>query len=124
MIYTNLPIKTETKSSSDQTNRTFEQYHDLPVQLDQNTLVAMQGFLENRGFSKESSELISITILLQASRENYNPMSIIETMKQLGDNDLSQVIAEILNFNRFKTSVLGSVQRVSPVDNVKRNILP
>ena len=124
MMYTNLPIKSTPKSSSDQTNKTFEQYHDLPVQLDQNTLVAMQGFLENRGFSKESSELISITILLQASREGYNPMSIIETMKQLGDNDLSQVIAEILNFNRFKTSVLGSVQRVSPVDNVKRNILP
>ena len=123
-MYTNLPIKSKTASSSDQTNRTFEQYNDLPVQLDQNTLTAVQGFLENRGFSKESSELISITILLQASRENYNPMAIIETMKQLSDNDLSQVIAEILNFNRFKTSVLGSIQRVSPVDNVKRNILP
>ena len=124
MIYTNLPIKTQPKSSSDQTNKTFELYHDLPVQLDQNTLIAMQGFLENRGFSKESSELISITVLLQASRESYNPMSVIETMKQLGDNDLSQVIAEILNFNRFKTSVLGSVQRIAPVDNVKRNIIP
>jgi hypothetical protein len=123
-MYTNLPIKRSPQSSSDQTNKAFEAYHDLPVELDQNTLVVMQGFLENRGFGKESSDLIAITVLLQAARENYNPMSIIETMKNLNENDLSQVIAEILNFNRFKTSVLGSVQRISPVDNVKRNVIP
>jgi hypothetical protein len=123
-MYTNLPIKSKPKNSSDRTNQVFEQYNDLPVQLDQQTLVAMQGFLESRGFSKESSELISITILLQSSREKFNPMSVIETLKQLNDNDLSQVVSEILNFNRVKTSVLGSVQRIAPIDNVKRNIIP
>jgi len=44
-------------------------------------------------------------------------------MKKLDENDLSQIISEVLNYNRFKTSVLGSIQKVTPVDAVRRNIL-
>jgi vacuolar-type H+-ATPase subunit I/STV1 len=36
---------------------------------------------------------------------------------------LGNLVAEILNYNRFKTSVLGSIQNITPVDSVKRNIL-
>ena len=83
----------------------------------------MVGFLENRGFSKDSAEPIAITIMIQAIRDNYNPMTIVESMKKLSENDFSQIISEILNYNRLKTSVLGSVQKITPVDVVKRNIL-
>lgn len=123
MFYTNLPLKQSAGSSSDPTNKNLSQYYDIPVQLDQNVLTAMIGMLENRGFSSDSAESISITIMVQAARDNYNPMTILESMKKLGENDLSQIISEVLNFNRFKTSVLGSVQKITPVDSVKRNIL-
>ena len=82
----------------------------------------MIGFLESRNFSRDSAEVISLTILTQAKRENYNPMALIETMKTLNDVEMSTIVAEVLNFNRFKTSMLGSVQNVAPVDNVRRNI--
>lgn len=121
-MYNNLPTKTSAGSSSDQTVKQFENYNDKPVELNQNTLSAMIGFLENRGFSKESSENIALTILTQAKRENFNPMALIETMKKLNDSEMSAIIAEVLNFNRFKTSLLGSVQKIAPVDNVRRNI--
>lgn len=121
-MYNNLPKKSSAGSSSDQTISQFENYNDKPAELNQNTLTAMIGFLVNRGFSKESSETISLTILTQAKRENYNPMALIETMKKLNDNEMSAIIAEVLNFNRFKTSMLGSVQNIAPVDNVRRNI--
>jgi hypothetical protein len=123
-MYTNLPPKIVTASSSDATNKNIQQYYDVPVQLENTTLTAMKGFLSNRGFSEESAEVISITIMMQAKRDNYNPMTVLDSMKQLQETDLSQLVAEILNFNRLKTSVLGSVQKVTPVDNVKRNILP
>jgi hypothetical protein len=61
--------------------------------------------------------------MMQARRDNYNPLTILDSMKKLGENDLSQIIAEVLNYNRFKTSVLGSIQSITPVDSVKRNIL-
>jgi hypothetical protein len=122
-MYTNLPIKQKPSSSSDVSNKTLAEFNDLPVELDQETLVAMKGMLSNRGFSDEAAESISITILIQAVRDNYNPMTILDSMKKLKENDLSQIVAEILNYNRFKTSVLGSIQNITPVDAVKRNIL-
>ncbi len=124
MIYTNLPLKTETGSSSDLTNKVLSQYNDLPIELNNETLVAMKGLLSNKGFSEESAETISITIMMQAKRDNFNPMNVLDTMKSLNEIEISQFVSEILNFNRYKTSVLGSVQKITPVDLVKRNILP
>jgi hypothetical protein len=123
MIYSNLPPATAAESSSDLTNKALSQYNDVPVELDHNVMTAMIGMLENRGFSSDSAESISITVMIQARRDGYNPMTILESMKKLGENDLSQLLSEILNYNRLKTSVLGSVQKITPVDNVKRNIV-
>jgi hypothetical protein len=121
-MYNNLPKPSIAASSSDQTLNQFSSYNDKPVELDQTTQSAMIGFLESRNFSRDSAEVISLTILTQAKRENYNPMALIETMKTLNDVEMSTIVAEVLNFNRFKTSMLGSVQNVAPVDNVRRNI--
>lgn len=123
MIYSNLPPATATASSSDLTNKALSQYNDVPIELDHNVMTAMIGMLENRGFSSDSAESISITVMVQARRDGYNPMTVLESMKKLGENDLSQLLSEILNYNRLKTSVLGSVQKITPVDNVKRNIV-
>jgi hypothetical protein len=123
MIYSNLPPASATESSSDLTNKALSQYNDVPVELDHNVMTAMIGMLENRGFSNDSAESISITIMIQARRDGYNPITVLESMKKLGENDLSQLLSEILNYNRLKTSVLGSVQQITPVDNVKRNIV-
>ncbi len=123
MIYSNLPPKTTSGSSSDLTNKNLNLYIDLPIQLDNETLTAMKGLLSSKGFSPESAENISITIMMQAKRDNFNPMNVLDSMKGLGEIEMSQLVSEILNFNRFKTSVLGSVQATTPVDVVKRNIL-
>ena len=37
--------------------------------------------------------------------------------------ELSAIVAEILNYNRFKTSSLGVVTAVEPVEFVRRNIV-
>lgn len=123
MIYSNVPLKKPEETSSSKTTKTFNQYYDVPVQLDQNVLTAMVGFLEKRGFNNTSAESIAITIMIQAKRDNYNPMAILESMKKLSENDLSQIISEILNYNRFKSSVLGKVQQTVVVENVQRNIV-
>lgn len=122
-MYNNLPTPTAQEFSHDQTLKQFQYYNDKPVELNQNTLNAMIGFLTNRGFSKESAETISMTIIVQAKREKYNPMQLIESMKKLNDTELSGIVAEVLNFNRFKSSLLGSKQDITPVDNVTRNIV-
>ena len=123
MMYTNIPPNTA-QSSSDQTVKNLNNYYTRSVQLDNNILIAMTGLLETRGWSKDSAEQISIAILTQAKKDGYNAMAILESIKGLGQTDLSALVAEILNNNRYKTSSLGVIQTVIPVDNVKRNILP
>lgn len=122
-MLTNLPPKNSIPSSSDLSNKNLTTYNDRPIEYDHNVLAAMKGFLESKGFSKESAESVAVTIMIQSKRENYNPMTIVETMKTLNEFALSQIISEILNYNRLKTSVLGSVQKITRVDAVARNIV-
>jgi hypothetical protein len=124
MIYNNIPPKQSLGSSSDLSNTNLNQYNDLPIELHNDTLIAMKGLMSNKGFSEESAESIAITIMMQAKRDGFNPMNVLDTMENLGNVELSQLVSEILNFNRFKTSVLGSTQNITPVEFVKRNILP
>ena len=123
MIYTNIPIN-KPASSSDATLKAFNNYTTKPTELNNNILIAMTGLLETRGWSKDSAENISIAILTQAKKDGYNAMAILENIKGLEQTNLSALVAEILNNNRYKTSSLGVIQTVIPVDNVKRNILP
>jgi hypothetical protein len=123
-MYTNIPPKQAAGSASDLSNKNLNQYNDLPVQLHNDTLTAMKGLLSNKGFSDESAENIAITIMMQAKRDSFNPMNVLDSMRTLGNVELSQLVSEILNFNRFKTSVLGTTQNITPVEVVKRNILP
>lgn len=119
--YTNVPSN-KTESSSDKTIRVFDQYNSLPLELNSTALTAMVGYLESRGFSAESAENIGIALLKQAKADGFNPFLVIQTVKQLESVELSNLIGQILNYNRLKTSTLGTILKTTPVDDVKRNI--
>lgn len=122
MIYSNIPDE-KTASSSDKTLKVFDGVNDKSTELNNSALIALTGYLESRNFKSPSSEFIAITILKQAKEDGYDPFQIIQTLKGSDDVTISSVVAEILNYNRFKTSTLGVVQNVNPVDDIKRNIL-
>jgi len=123
MSYNNIP-QTRAESNSDLTVKVFDQYFQAPIDLNNNELIAMVGFFENRGFDKDSAESTALVILKQAKKDNYNPMQIMDTLTGLSNVEISGLVAEILNYNRFKTSSLGISQLYSPADDVVRNILP
>ena len=123
MTYNNIP-RSEIKSNSDLTVKVFDQYFQAPIDLNNNELIAMVGFFESRGFGKDSAESTAITILKQAKKDNYSSMQIMDTLSGLSNVEISGLVAEILNYNRFKTSSLGVSQIYSPADDVVRNILP
>lgn len=122
-MYNNIPQE-RTESNSDLTVKVFDQYYQAPIDLNNNELVAMVGFFESRGFSSDSAESTAIIILKQAKKDNYNSMQILNTLGGLSNVEISGLVAEILNYNRFKTSSLGISQLYSPADSVVRNILP
>lgn len=123
MAFNNIP-QIRNESNSDFTVKVFDQYLQAPIDLNNNELIAMTGFFESRGFDKDSAESTALVILKQAKKDNYNSMQIMDTLTGLSNVEISGLVAEILNYNRFKTSSLGISQLYSPAEDVVRNILP
>jgi hypothetical protein len=118
----NIPQE-RTASSSDPTVLVFDQYYQPTINLNNDELIVMTGFFQKRGFDDVAAESTAITILKQAKKDNYNPMEIMGTLKGLTNVAISGLVAEILNYNRFKTSLIGVTQKYLPSDEVARNIL-
>jgi hypothetical protein len=119
--FNNIPQE-KSSSSSDLTVQVFDQYYQLPVELNNSELTAMKGFFEKRGFEDVAAEETAITILKQAKKDGYSAMQIMDTLRGLDTVDVSGLVAEILNYNRFKTSLVGISQSYAPAEEINRNI--
>ena len=119
MAYSNIP----TNQSTNNTVGSFDNFYSAPVEMSASVLAAMTGFFTNKGFGEVAAESIAVTIITQAKQDGYNPMQILDTLKSLGDVELSGLVSEILNYNRFKSSSLGSAQQFQANPEVARNIL-
>lgn len=121
MTYNNVPVTKNSNTNS--TVRVFDQYYQVPVDLNNNELVAMTGFFEKRGFTKEAAESTALVILRQSKKDGYNAMQIMDTLSGVSNVEISSLVAEILNFNRFKSSLIGVAQTYTPFEEVARNII-
>ena len=104
-MYNNVPLK-KTALSSDLTVKVFDQYYQVPVDLNNNELIAMTGFFEKRGFDRDSAESTALVILQQAKKDNYSAMQIMDTLDGISNVEISGLVAEILNFNRKLITIL------------------
>lgn len=119
-LYSNLPLKTNVTNNAIQVYNT---YFNQPIELETNEFSAMKGFFESRKFDKVSSESIAVIIMTQAKKDGYLPMRILDTLTGLDEVELSALVAELLNFNRLKTSLLGYALKFTPKQETQRNIL-
>jgi hypothetical protein len=120
--YNNIPRSNQANSDSS-TVQFFNQYYQVPVELNSNSLVAMKGFFEKRGFGTDAAESTALIILSQAKNDNLNEFQILDTLGGLTSVQISALVGEILNYNRFKTSSLGLAAVSTPADEIQRNIL-
>jgi hypothetical protein len=118
-MYSNLP----SVNSSNDTLLAFKNYNQQPIEIDPTVFAAFKGFFTNKDFSEVSSDSISTILIAQAKKDGYNPMTILDTLKNLNDVELSSIVAEILNYNRVKTSSLGIGQTFTTHPEVLRNII-
>jgi hypothetical protein len=115
----NLPASLSTNA----TIQAFDTYYDKPFEIDASTFGLMKGFFEGKGFDKSAAETISVSIMKQARIDGYNPLAVLDTMKGLHGVELSAVVGDIINYNRFKSSYLGQSTGFQPFEPVARNIL-
>jgi hypothetical protein len=118
MNYSNLPLSPSNSNSSSADN-----LYTKPLELDPNTFNMMKGFFESRQFDKVASETIAVAIIRQAKIDGYNPLQVIDTLKGMDGLALNSVVLDILNFNRFKTSMLGLSLSNAPFEPIARNII-
>jgi len=118
----NLPKQTDT-DSSDKVKRFFDRYFVEEISFAANDVDSVVGFFEKRGFDNTSATSTAVILLQQAKLDNVKIYKLLDTLRGLTDVQLSAIVAEVLNYNRDKTSTLG--YRVTPERNTTeaRNIV-
>ena len=118
----NLPYN-NINDSSTEVKSFFDKFFVNQISFPSNQIDAVVGFFLKHGFDAESARSTSIVLLNQARVDNVNVLELVDSLKKLTEIQLSQVVAQVLNAYREKTSLLG--YRIAPlVDTYEsRNIL-
>jgi len=101
----------------------FDNYFVAPVSFPANEIDSTVAFFTKRGFDKSSASSTTIVMLNQARIDGVSVFQLLDMLKSLTDIQLGQVVAQILNSYREKTSILG--YKIATVENSyeARNIL-
>ena len=85
----------------------FDKFFLHQITFPTNQIDAVVGFFSKRGFDDSAARSTAIVLLNQARLENVNPFKLLDTIKGLTDAQLSQVVTEVLNVYRDRSSALG-----------------
>jgi len=118
-----LPIRSVTKKSDEDTRLFFDKYLTKSINFNDNDLNSVVGFFENKGFDKSSAISVSLVLLQQAKLDQIKVFKLIDTLKKYEDIQLSAVVAEVLNYNRKRTSAVGFKKQNTDNRLEKRNII-
>jgi|TARA_B100001027_G_C16092720_1_gene252472 hypothetical protein len=106
MVQLNLPTKNDT-GSGDKVKRYFNTYYGYQLEFPSNDVDAVIGFLSSKGFDKVAAQSTGSVLLQQAKIDGIKVFELLDTLKGLDKLQLSYTVAQVLNFNRQKTSTLG-----------------
>ena len=122
MANSNLPID-QNRDSGQGVRLFFNNYFNEPISFPSNEIDAVIGFFKKRGFDDLASNSTAIVLLQQAKIDNVDVFKLVDTLKGLTEVQLSSVVAEVLNYNRQKSSTLGYRQQDTSESLEKRNVL-
>lgn len=100
----NLPAD---NANTDEVRNFFDKFFLHQITFPTNQIDAVVGFFLKRGFDDSAARSTAIVLLNQARLENVNPFKLLDTIKGLTDAQLSQVVTEVLNVYRDRSSALG-----------------
>ncbi len=121
-FFNNIP-PSASNASTDGTLKYFDNFYQVPIELNDTSITATRGFFESRGFARSASETLAVVILTQAKRDKLNEFAILDTLQGLNELQLSVLVGEILNYNRFKTSNLGLASEFLSANEIQINII-
>lgn len=121
---TNLPSPEVETDSATEVRTFFNRYFTTPLTFPASQVDAVVGFFLKRGFTEQSAKSTGIVLMSQAKLEGVNVFQLLDTLKNLNNVQLNNVVTEVLNSSREKISTLGF--KVVTVDETaeSRNIKP
>ena len=99
------------KSNSEDQKKYFNNYYQTDINFNASEVDAVVGFFLKRGFEKVSAINTASVLLQQAEIDEVPVFQLLDTITGITDAQLNNVIAQILNMNRNKTSKLGYKQK-------------
>ena len=118
----NLPSQTST-DSSEEVKSFFDKYFRQQITFPSNQIDIVLGFFLKRGWDIAAARSTAIVLLTQAKLDNVSVMELIDTIKTLNDAQLSNVVTQVLNAYREKTSTLGfkilTIEETTESRNIK-----
>ena len=108
-ISTNLPIEpVQNVDLSKKTLRIFGDYFDNQVQINSEEYDAVIGFFKSKDYTDESAETLAYVICRQARIDNVSAMTVLDQLSNTDPQELSDIVAEILNLYRSLTIKLAN----------------
>ena len=121
-FYTNLPPK-----DKDALDQTIQKLTTTPYETDYEFNVGEYdstiAFFVKRNFSRTAAESTAYAIMSQAKIDNIKPQQILDQLTYATPALLSELMAIILNANRYKSSRLGVRKTLATKETVSRNII-
>lgn len=120
-LNTNLP-PSQVSDSADEVKSFFDKFFTHEITFPAAQIDAVVGFFLKRGFDEQAAKTTAIVILNQSRIDGVNPFVVLDSLKGLSDAQLSEVVTQIMNLYREKSSALG--YKISVVEETfeSRNI--
>lgn len=108
--------------SGEEVKEFFNRYFTEKISVSSNKIDAVVGFFTKRGFDTVSANNVAAVLIEQAKIDDVEIFTLLDTLKGLQDVEISGLVAEILNYNRSKSSIIGfKVERTNRTE--LRNIV-
>ena len=94
------------------------------IELNAGEYDAAVAFFEQRDYDRQAAESIAYVLMRQAKIDDVSVFKILDTLNARSTDPitLNNLVGEILNLNRFKTSILGYKSAGPENTLAKRNI--
>jgi hypothetical protein len=107
-----------------ETREVFSNQNKKSISFPSNSVDAVVGFFQSRGFETTAAQSVASVLLTQAKVDGVNIMELLEDIKTLDRVKLSDLITAILNANRSKISKIGVKKINNSAENLTaRNII-
>lgn len=118
-----LPLKSVSKRSDKDVRLFFDKYYTKEISFTDNDLNSVVGYFQSKGFDTSSAIAVATVLLKQAKLDNVKVYQVIDTLDKYEDLQLSAIVAEILNYNRKRTSAVGFKRKEQANKIETRNII-